>query len=128
MGKVGIAAGLFGLMVGGWLAAAAWSQDDMEVVPTHMFAQTRRPAAIFPHDSHNESAGIEECGVCHHVYNEDGTLAEGESSEDQACGDCHELDDAGRQPGLMKAYHLNCKGCHLEQAAGPVACGECHLK
>jgi hypothetical protein len=28
----------------------------------------------------------------------------------------------------MKAYHLNCKGCHQEQKKGPVMCGECHVK
>jgi hypothetical protein len=100
----------------------------MEVVASDAFSDPSRPAAIFAHDSHNEEAGIEECNACHHIYNEDGTLAEDDSSEDQACADCHETEDVGRKPGLMKAYHLNCKGCHEKQAAGPLACGECHRK
>jgi len=128
MARLGAVGAVMGLLAGLWLAAAAWSQEDMEVVATDMFTDPRRPAAVFPHDSHNESAGVDECNVCHHIYNEDGTLAEDESSEDQACADCHESADVGRQPGLMKAYHLNCKGCHQEQAAGPVTCGECHIK
>jgi hypothetical protein len=29
---------------------------------------------------------------------------------------------------LMKAYHMNCKGCHLEKGKGPILCGECHVR
>jgi hypothetical protein len=28
----------------------------------------------------------------------------------------------------MKAFHLNCKGCHQERKKGPVMCGECHAR
>ncbi|MGB5985535.1 MAG: cytochrome c3 family protein [Desulfobacterales bacterium] len=128
MGKFSIIKVVIALLVIVGLAAGAWCQDEMEVVASGMFDSSRRPAPAFPHDSHNEAAEIEACNVCHHVYNDDGTLAADESSEDQACADCHEMNDAGRRPGLMKAYHLNCKGCHQEKAAGPVSCGECHVK
>ena len=33
---------------------------------------TRRPAARFVHDTHNEKAKIDECGTCHHGTTEDG--------------------------------------------------------
>jgi hypothetical protein len=105
----------------------AWSQEEMKVVSPDAFTAPQRPAAVFPHEAHNEKAGIENCNQCHHVY-EDGKLVEDESSEDRRCSDCHGLEDEGRQPGLMKAFHLNCKGCHHEQKKGPLMCGECHVR
>ena len=105
----------------------AGAQEDMKTVSPDAFSSPQRPAAVFPHDAHNEKAGIENCNQCHHVY-EDGKLVEDESSEDRRCSDCHGAEDAGAQPGLMKAFHLNCKGCHQEQKKGPVMCGECHVR
>lgn len=110
------------------LAVSASSQEDMVVVDNGAFEMPRRSAAVFVHDEHNETAGIEECGECHHVYDDEGNRVEDESSEDQMCADCHGSEDEGRKPALMKAYHLNCKGCHATQGAGPVMCGECHRK
>ena len=119
---------LFGaLLMSALLLVAAYSQDDMMVVDNIVFPQPERPPAIFEHDDHNDIAGIEDCQECHHVY-EDGVLLEDESSEDQMCSDCHDLEPSGRVPGLMKAFHLNCKGCHMEKKAGPVMCGECHRR
>ena len=105
----------------------AWSQEDMKVVSPDDFTKPQRPAAVFLHDAHNGKAGIENCNECHHVY-EDGKRVEDESSEGQRCSDCHSLENAGRQPGLMKAFHLNCKRCHREQKKGPIMCGECHVR
>lgn len=107
--------------------ANAWSQEDMRTVSPDAFIDPQRPAAVFLHDAHNEKAGIENCNQCHHVY-EDGKLVEDESSEDRRCADCHGLEDAGRQPGLRRAFHFNCKGCHQEKKKGPVMCGECHIR
>jgi hypothetical protein len=112
---------------GMFFIVTAWSQEDMQAVSSEAFIKAQRPEAVFPHDAHNEKARIENCNQCHHVY-EDGKLVEDESSEDRRCSDCHGLEDAGRQPGLMKAFHLNCKGCHQEQKKGPVICGECHVR
>jgi hypothetical protein len=106
----------------------AHSQEDMAFVDNDMFENPRRPPAVFRHDDHNEFAKIEECNGCHHVYDENGRLAEDESSEDQLCSDCHELEASGRQPVLMKAYHTNCKGCHKAQKDGPLMCGQCHVR
>ena len=88
--------------------AAAPAQEDMTVVDNLVFGNPKRPPAVFEHDRHNELAAIEECSVCHHLY-EDGQLVEDESSEDQSCADCHEMQDVGRIPGLMKAFHTSCK-------------------
>jgi len=103
-------------------------QDDMGFVDTDAFETPRRPPAVFRHDEHNQLAKIEECNVCHHVYDENGRLVEDESSEDQRCSDCHELEASGRQPALMKAFHTNCKGCHEAQKDGPMMCGQCHVR
>jgi hypothetical protein len=99
----------------------------MTAVDNSVFDNARRPPVRFMHDAHNETAGIEECYECHHVY-EDGKLVADESSEDQSCSDCHQIESNGRQPGLMKAFHINCKGCHQKEKSGPVMCGECHKK
>ena len=108
-------------------AAAAPAQEDMTVIDNRVFGNPKRPPAVFEHDRHNELAAIEECSVCHHLY-EDGQLVEDESSEDQSCADCHEMQDNGRKPGLMKAFHTNCKSCHREQKKGPLMCGQCHVR
>lgn len=115
------------VVVSAFLFVSAYSQEEMTSVDSSVFAKPERTPSIFRHDEHNEIAGIEECNKCHHVY-EDGKLLEDESSEDQRCSDCHGLKPSGSTPALMKAYHTNCKGCHLKEKKGPIMCGECHLK
>ena len=114
---------LAGLLV--WTVAGA--QEDMVTVDTSDFTDPRRPASVFRHDEHNETAAIEDCAECHHVY-ENGRRVEDESSEDQRCSDCHSLKAEDGRPALMHAFHANCKGCHMKQNAGPVMCGECHRR
>lgn len=104
-----------------------WSQDEMTVVDNSVFDNPQRTPSVFVHDMHNETAGIDECSVCHHVY-EDGQLVADESSEDERCSDCHDLESSDDQPALMNAFHTNCKGCHEEEGKGPILCGECHVK
>ena len=104
------------------------AQEDMVIINSDGFDSPQRPAAVFRHDEHNEVAEIEECNECHHVYDDEGQLVEDESSEDQRCSDCHELEAAGRQLALMKAFHTNCKGCHQQKKKGPVMCGQCHVR
>ena len=115
------------VMLSALMLATAHSQENMAFVKSDAFTSQQRPSAIFRHVAHNEKAAIENCNECHHVY-EDGKLVQDASSEDKRCSDCHGLADSGRQPGLMKAFHLNCKGCHQEKKKGPVMCGECHVR
>ena len=116
------------LLIGIVLAiTSAWSQDDITVVDNAAFDNPQRTPSVFVHDAHNETAGLDDCAECHHVY-EDGTLMEDESSEDQSCSECHDLEATGGQPSLIKAFHTNCKGCHQAQEKGPIMCGECHIK
>lgn len=107
---------------------SAYSQEDMEVVSNEAFDNPQRPSAVFFHDEHNELAELDDCAECHHLYDEDGQKLEYESSEDQACLECHIDKDEGRKPNLTKAYHVNCKGCHIERKAGPILCAQCHVK
>ena len=110
------------------MLTVAGSQEEMEYVDNSDFADPQRPPAVFRHEEHNEIAELEDCSECHHVYDEDGQKLEDETSEDQRCSECHESRSSGRKPSLTRAYHLNCKGCHLKQKKGPFLCGECHLK
>jgi hypothetical protein len=115
------------LLVVAGLIVAAYSQEEMEFVSNEAFLNPQRTPSVFNHEEHNETAGIDDCNECHHIY-EDGVKLEDESSEDQMCSECHDLDASDDAPGLMKAFHTNCKGCHIAQKKGPIMCGECHLK
>ncbi len=110
------------------MMAAAGAQEEMACVDNSDFTTPQRPPSVFPHEEHNEIAELEDCAECHHVYDEDGQKLEDESSEDLRCSECHESRSVGRKPSLTRAYHLNCKGCHLTQKKGPFLCGECHVK
>ena len=56
---------LLGLLIGFLIViASAHSQEDMKFVNSDAFNNAQRPPAVFRHDEHNESAGIEECNEC----------------------------------------------------------------
>jgi hypothetical protein len=103
----------------------ASAQEDVEFVEDSAFENPMRPPVPFRHDAHNEGAGIEECTVCHHVY-QDGKPSADESSEDQECSACHAKGREGDRMALATIYHQRCKGCHQQTQAGPVQCSECH--
>ncbi len=108
------------------ISFAAWCNDCMDI-DADVFENNTRPFVCFSHDTHNENAGIEECAVCHHVY-EAGKLVEGASSEDSTCAECHAIKGDAKQMELMTRYHDRCRGCHLDLKKGPVTCGECHKR
>ncbi len=106
----------------------AYAQEDMEVVDDSGFASNMRPLPAFRHDEHNEKAGIEDCIECHHVYDKAGNRLEDESSEDQECSECHGAQGDEYPMELVRHFHMNCKGCHQANKAGPVTCGTCHVR
>ena len=110
-----------------FLILPALSQEEMAVIEDDGFQKRQRPPAVFKHDDHNELAEIETCNECHHIYDE-GEIQEDESSEDQLCSECHTEKSSDNQPGLKKAVHLNCKGCHQAKKKGPIMCGQCHVR
>ncbi|HSO19127.1 MAG TPA: cytochrome c3 family protein, partial [Desulfosarcina sp.] len=90
------------------------------------FGVRQRPPVVFNHEEHNEKAGVEECATCHHEgFDKDGAAIEGDPATE--CSECHMADGKDKMD-LMRVYHLNCKGCHEAQKAGPVQCAECHDK
>lgn len=101
--------------------------DDCMNIDEETFTANSRPFVCFIHDEHNEAAGIEDCALCHHLY-EDGKLVEDESSEELSCSECHKAKDDPRQLELTATYHKRCRGCHMKKKQGPVTCGECHKK
>jgi hypothetical protein len=109
-------------------AIAGFSRESWEItkVRDSAFGVRMRPAVAFNHDEHNEKAAIDDCMECHHDYDENGEKMD-YSTEDWECSECH-MDEGKTRMDLMRAYHLNCKGCHEDEKAGPVMCGECHLK
>ena len=116
------------LLVIAYMAPLASAQDDMTQVPMDAFSKLERPRVAFEHDAHNEKAEIEECVVCHHSQNDDGTQDLENSSEGETCESCHAVERSDGRTPLMRAYHKQCITCHEKQAKGPVACGECHQK
>jgi hypothetical protein len=110
-----------------FFALVVFAQEDVTVVEDSAFQDKTRPPVPFLHDTHNEAAEIDECNVCHHVY-EDGKRLEYETSEDMECSECHTLAADDNPIALINIYHLNCKGCHQKKKAGPVMCSECHVK
>ncbi|WP_027179715.1 acidic tetraheme cytochrome c3 TmcA [Maridesulfovibrio bastinii] len=105
----------------------AFSQEDITTLFDPAFKVHQRPAAVFNHDVHNEKAGIDDCAVCHHVW-EDGKLVPDESSEDQKCSDCHKVKPESGKTSLRNAFHKRCTDCHLKMKKGPVTCAGCHPK
>jgi len=102
--------------------------EDVVRMDTSAFDRLRRPAAVFDHDSHNEAAHIDDCAVCHHVW-ENGKLVPDESSEDTPCSDCHGLISGPHNPmPLANAFHTQCRSCHVKKGKGPLLCAECHKK
>ncbi len=105
---------------------SAFSHDCL-AIDEETFDKPLRPSVCFIHDDHNDTAGIDDCTVCHHVY-EDGKLLEDESSEDSSCSECHYDNNDAKQLGLVVKFHKRCRGCHLDQKTGPITCGGCHTK
>lgn len=107
--------------------APAFSQEDSSVFNSEAFSSRQRLIPVFGHDEHMECADIEDCYVCHHLY-ENGKLVPEESSEDMTCSECHKVDPDNGSTKLLSAYHKLCQDCHWKQKKGPITCGECHVK
>ena len=120
-----IPAALVALVAACFLAIPALSQQDMTTIPDAGFAAHTRLPAVFNHDAHNEKAGLDDCTVCHHGE-KDGKRDPSQDTSGIPCSDCHTaVGKPGRTP-LMRAFHKQCLGCHMEKKKGPVTCGDCH--
>ena len=105
----------------------AFAQPEPPAFTDDNFASPQRPPSRFDHDAHGDYDVSSNCYACHHLY-EDGKLVPEESSEDQRCSECHAVESKDGAPNLLEAYHGLCKKCHEDQKAGPITCGECHVR
>ena len=109
------------------VAVPVFSDDNANRLEDPAFETQHRPGSLFDHDIHMEM-NDGDCSACHHVY-ENGQKSADETSEGEACSDCHQLKDTPEnRVDLLSAYHHLCKECHVEQKQGPIACGECHRR
>lgn len=105
-----------------------YAQEEVITLNSDELGAHKRPSVRFAHEKHAEDIG---CSACHHDYDVYGT----NTSEDdgQRCAECH-TDTAQANPvPLMRAFHLQCKGCHQklvdkDEASGPLLCGKCHIR
>jgi len=107
---------------------AAFSQDDVIDLNHEELGRHSRPPVKFNHERHQQM--ITECMRCHHDYDERMTNIGGEG---QYCAECHGSRKGKNTVPLMKAFHMQCKGCHEDllercQKGGPIICGQCHRK
>jgi len=100
-------------------------QDNLYRLQPNQLMPLKRPGVVFEHDEHNYKAELEDCSVCHHVYDQKGKLIPGESSAGISCAECH-FESENAAPGLRRAYHMQCKNCHIRKNKGPVTCAGCH--
>jgi hypothetical protein len=125
MTRITVIAALLTGILSAWIVLG-FAQEDMREVDNSVFERPVRSPALFDHDVHNDIAGLDDCSICHHVY-ENGRRSETQSSEGMMCADCHSLSRGAENPiPLRRAFHLSCKGCHVERRAGPLMCAECH--
>lgn len=111
------------LIVGCALVGPVLSQNTMTSIEEEAFSTHTQSPAVFVHDEHNARAGLTDCGICHHVY-EDGQRVKGALSVGQECSDCHRPQDQSLR--LKYAYHTLCISCHMERNQGALTCRECH--
>jgi hypothetical protein len=105
----------------------AVAQDDTMILESPELASHSRARVRFEHEKHAEKI---ECAACHHDYDEYGVNTD---DDGQRCAVCHQSGTGAGAVPLMRAFHLQCKGCHAKIAAkgdkaGPLMCGQCHVR
>jgi hypothetical protein len=73
----------------------------------------------------------EECGTCHHEYDEASEKLVYKQGNESSCGYCHGENTIDKVSSLKEASHQSCIGCHREKRSknikgGPVDCVSCH--
>jgi len=109
------------------ISAPVFSQEDRIQLESYELGEHKRTLVVFPHKNHED---LIDCRRCHHEYDDFKTNIGGEGRK---CSECHSTQNGSNQIPLMKAFHLQCKGCHKKMNPGrdlklPVMCGQCHRK
>jgi hypothetical protein len=106
------------------VARTGASQEEIITLNLNESAKSTRPLVLFPHEQHADDIV---CTRCHHDFDEFGANI-GNEDEGQSCSECH-TNEASNPIPLLKAFHLQCKGCHMRKTnTGPVMCGQCHIR
>jgi hypothetical protein len=92
-----------------------------------------REPMVFDYSLHARHAVAhpDDCGACHHVFDETTQQLKYEKGKEDACRSCHGRIDEEQQPSLRNASHRGCVSCHLDRAeagdeSGPIHCAGCH--
>lgn len=136
--KALLLSGIFSLFVVLTLSVVTAETDSSKPV------LKQRPSVAFTHDTHMGGYG---CLDCHHRYEngenvlEEDALTETEPDEiimlnvasqeapsEIKCASCHNGNKEITKIDRREAFHRQCIGCHEEISAGPVLCGECHVR
>ena len=111
------------LMFFGYLVAlqGVFGQTDVVTIDYPQHHKTDKyKGTQFPHKKHADA--VKPCQMCHHKW------YKGEKVK--KCVDCHTKDSTIT---AYKAFHDNCKNCHMDikkagKATGPTVCTKCHPK
>ena len=78
------------------------------------YPKDTKGAVTFPHRDHSQKYNFKySCHTCHHVF-QDGKNIWTDQDPVQGCAECHRYDtEEGQARPLLKAYHGNCRECHL---------------
>jgi hypothetical protein len=110
------------------LISPAFSQEATMILDSPELGTHTRPLVSFPHENH--ASGID-CSRCHHDYD---IFKANKNADGRKCSECHTQKASSNNPvPLMKAFHLQCKGCHESmlkkgKTGQPLMCGQCHKK
>ena len=78
------------------------------------------------HTRHIRANG-DDCGLCHHVYDEEKKELVYMPGTESSCRDCHIHQSREGMPSHREASHLSCLSCHrLMAGSGPIDCAGCH--
>src|SRR4030042_6247822 len=96
--------------------------NQLLISHTEIFGRLERPRVLFDHRKHAEALKKEGCKACHPAVTEEDLLFEFPFKPEKKDKDW-----------VMNAYHEKCITCHQnnldrKKKAGPVTCGECHVK
>lgn len=110
-------------------AIPASTQEEILLLKSGELDPHQRPTVVFQHERHAEDI---DCARCHHEPDQYGANTNSDG-EGQRCAECHKSPENPFAPALMKAFHVQCKGCHEKlilttDLKPPRLCGKCHVR
>ncbi len=107
------------------------NKPDNKIVIAHteIFGKLERPQVVFNHGLHSNTFKKEGCDTCHLVTEEKNLIFEYLPQRVAKVITTQSRD----KKSVMNSYHEKCINCHKKrinegEKAGPVICGDCHVK